>query len=140
MPTEDSTSSRRGSSFGGNASTPQEALRAIALQPLPMGAATVPAGRRASGAGASSGKRRSVGGGGGGGTGDGRGMIVVVLDELDGMLTGKVGDDLVAELFALAHAPCSRLVLIGVANSIDLVQQLMRPGGSLHVSRNSLLE
>lgn len=135
VPTEDSTTVRRGSSFGGNAATPQEALRSIALQPLPMGTAASASGsaRRASGTGGpSSKKRRSMGGGGG--SGDGRGMIVVVLDELDGMLTGKVGDALVAELFALAHAPCSRLVLIGIANSIDLVQQLMRPGGSLHVS------
>lgn len=66
--------------------------------------------------------------------GDGRGMIVAVLDELDGLLTGPRGDALVGELFALAHAPRSRLILIGIANSIDLVQQLMRPGGSLHVS------
>ncbi len=33
-------------------------------------------------------------------------------------------------LFCLAHARGSRLVLLGIANSIDLVQQLMRPGGS----------
>ena len=48
--------------------------------------------------------------------------------------TGKAGEELVEGLFALAHAPGSRLLLLGIANSIDLVQQLMRPGGSLHVS------
>ena len=38
-------------------------------------------------------------------------------------------------LFQLAHAPRSRLLLVGIANSIDLVQQLLKPGGALHVSR-----
>lgn len=47
---------------------------------------------------------------------------------------GARGEELVESLFCLAHARGSRLVLLGIANSIDLVQQLMRPGGSLHVS------
>lgn len=47
---------------------------------------------------------------------------------------GSRGEELVEGLFCLAAAPRSRLVLLGIANSIDLVQQLMRPGGSLHVS------
>lgn len=63
-----------------------------------------------------------------------RGMIVVVLDELDSLLAGRHGDSLVEDLFSLAHADRSRLLLVGIANSIDLVERLMRPGGSLHVS------
>jgi cell division control protein 6 len=59
-------------------------------------------------------------------------MMVVILDELDSLLTGRTGDALIEDLFCLAHAEGSRLVLIGIANSIDLVQQLMKPGGSLH--------
>ncbi|KAL4426243.1 hypothetical protein ABPG77_009858 [Micractinium sp. CCAP 211/92] len=61
-----------------------------------------------------------------------RGMLVVILDELDSLLIGARGEELVESLFCLAHARGSRLVLLGIANSIDLVQQLMRPGGSLH--------
>ena len=38
-------------------------------------------------------------------------------------------------LFCLAAAPRSRLLLLGIANSIDLVQQLLRPGGALQVRR-----
>jgi len=41
---------------------------------------------------------------------------------------------LVEGLFVLAHSERSRLLLLGIANSIDLVQQLMRAGGPLHVS------
>lgn len=59
-------------------------------------------------------------------------MMVVILDELDSLLTGRTGDALIEDLFCVAHAEGSRLVLIGIANSIDLVQQLMKPGGSLH--------
>ena len=61
-----------------------------------------------------------------------RGMVVVILDELDGLLTGKHGEELVGGLFSLASLPNSRLVLIGIANSIDLVQRLLRPGGPFH--------
>jgi Cdc6-like AAA superfamily ATPase len=61
------------------------------------------------------------------------GMLVVVLDELDGLVQSRAGVALVGELVALAHAPRARLILIGVANSIDVVQQqLSRPGGELH--------
>jgi len=141
---------RRGSSLGGStlvgggtskaAMTPQELLRQIVLQPMP----TVPhsvtlSGSRKKGRSKSSASSAATGAAADNKrstaalVGDGRGMIVAVLDELDGLLTGPRGDALVGELFALAHAPRSRLILIGIANSIDLVQQLMRPGGSLHV-------
>lgn len=61
-----------------------------------------------------------------------KGMIVVILDEMDGLLTGKHGEELIGGLFSLASIPQSRLILIGIANSIDLVQQLLRPGGPFH--------
>lgn len=51
------------------------------------------------------------------------------------MPAGTKGEELVESLFALAAAPASRLLLLGIANSIDLVQKHMRPGGALHVSR-----
>ena len=47
---------------------------------------------------------------------------------------GAKGEELVEGLFGLAAADRSRLLLLGIANSIDLVQQLLRPGGPLHVS------
>ncbi len=128
--------------------TPQELLRQIVLHPMPTiassaavrGQSNQKKGRRRSTAGAISAAdtknaTKSTSTTPGVSTaivGDGCGMIVAVLDELDGLLTGPRGDALVGELFALAHAPRSRLILIGIANSIDLVQQLMRPGGSLH--------
>lgn len=34
---------------------------------------------------------------------------------------------MVEDLFALAHAPGSRLLILGIANTVDLVQQLLRP-------------
>jgi len=58
--------------------------------------------------------------------------IIVILDEMDGLLSAKDGDDLVGNLFSVAHSPGSRLMLIGIANSIDLVQQALRPGGPFH--------
>jgi len=61
------------------------------------------------------------------------GMIIVILDELDGMLEGKNCEEIVGSLFATAATPGSRLLLVGISNSIDLVQQLMRPGAVLHV-------
>lgn len=47
--------------------------------------------------------------------------------------TGSNGEELVEGLFVLAHAKRSRLLLLGIANSIDLVQQLLLPGGALQV-------
>ncbi|KAL4531461.1 hypothetical protein Ndes2526B_g04426 [Nannochloris sp. 'desiccata'] len=140
---------RRGSSLGGSSlvgggtgktpMTPQELLRRIVLQPMPTVTHSVASrgsrrkgGRESSVCGAATGAVAHNDTSTAALVGDGRGMIVAVLDELDGLLTGPRGDVLVGELFALAHAPRSRLILIGIANSIDLVQQLMRPGGSLH--------
>ena len=61
------------------------------------------------------------------------GMVVVILDEIDGMLEGRNCEEIVGSLFATAVTPGSRFVLLGISNSIDLVQQLMRPGAVLHV-------
>jgi len=141
---------RRGSSLGGStflnggasmtAMTPQELLRQIVLQPMPTAPHSVTlrgsrkkGGNKSSASGAATSMAADTNSSPAAFVGDGRGMIVAVLDELDGLLAGPRGDALVGELFALAHAPRSRLILIGIANSIDLVQQLMRPGGSLHV-------
>ena len=152
VPCEEQTNLlRRMSSGGGGGGGPdcQELLRRVALQPLVNTTTTTAEedeqqkkkgkgkGRRSS----AGGRRSSLTLGGAAnndsnssnsGGGNERGMIVAVLDELDGLLTGRNGDALVGELFSLAHAPRSRLILIGVANSIDLVQQLMRVGGTLH--------
>lgn len=61
------------------------------------------------------------------------GMFVVILDEVDGILSSKKGEDMMGKLFAMATSSSSRLVIIGIANSIDLMQQLLRPGAVLHV-------
>lgn len=60
------------------------------------------------------------------------GMILLILDEIDGMLEGKDCEEIVGSLISLASAKESRLVIIGIANSIDLMQQFMRPGAILH--------
>jgi hypothetical protein len=115
---------RASTSSGGSPEDSLDMLRKIALQPMPLEGYDV--GLKKS---AALRRKSSLGGG------DGRGMIVVVLDEMDGLLlSGRSKDELLGELFALAHTPRSRLVLIGIANSIDLVEQLLRAGGSLHVS------
>lgn len=114
---------RASTSSGGSAEDSLAVLRRIALQPMPLEGYDVGITK-----GAAQRRKSSIGGT------DDRGMIVVVLDEMDGLLSGRSKDELLGELFALAHAPRSRLVLIGIANSIDLVEQLLRAGGSLHVS------
>ncbi|KAK2078080.1 hypothetical protein QBZ16_003948 [Prototheca wickerhamii] len=59
--------------------------------------------------------------------------LILVLDELDGLLDGSDrGEALVEDLFSIAHAPGSQLVILGIANSIDLVQRLLLPGGPFH--------
>ncbi|PRW05904.1 Cell division control 6 [Chlorella sorokiniana] len=127
-----------------SASDPLQQLQRLVLLPLPgaAGAAAKPAaGRRGSGkksAGRGQ-KRKSAGSGaaaaGAAAAGE-RGWLVVILDELDSLLSGSRGEELVEKLFVLAHAERSRLLLLGIANSIDLVQQLMRQGGPLQ--RNNL--
>jgi Cdc6-like AAA superfamily ATPase len=110
----------------GSTASVSEQLRQIVMQPLPVIGGV---GVSASASRRPKHKQRT-----GGRAGCERGMLVVLLDELDNMLTGKVGEALIEELFVLAHHKTSRLVLIGIANSIDLVQQLLKPGGPLHVS------
>ncbi|RMZ54453.1 hypothetical protein APUTEX25_002029 [Auxenochlorella protothecoides] len=61
-----------------------------------------------------------------------RQVSIVLLDELDGLLHGSRGEAMVEDLFALAHAPGSRLLILGIANTVDLVQQLLRPGAAFH--------
>ncbi|KAK9804320.1 hypothetical protein WJX72_006487 [[Myrmecia] bisecta] len=47
-----------------------------------------------------------------------RGMLVVVLDEVD-----CLAEEILHELFLLAQLPRSRLVVIGISNSIDLTER-----------------
>ena len=60
------------------------------------------------------------------------GMIFLILDEIDGMLSGRNCEEIMGSLLALASSEGSRLVIIGIANSIDLMQQLTRPGAVFH--------
>eukprot|EP00887_Chlorella_sp_A99_P007089 scaffold2.g7089.t1 len=122
---------------GSGGASPLEQLTRLVMAPLPVAAAPEAAARKGRGRkrSAPAGKRGRVGGdGGAGAAGDGvsRGMLVVILDELDSLLSGRRGEELVEGLFCLAHGRGSRLLLIGIANSIDLVQQLLKPGGALH--------
>lgn len=60
------------------------------------------------------------------------GLIFLILDEIDGMLEGKHCEEILGSLISLAASKGSRLVMIGISNSIDLMQQLVRPGAILH--------
>lgn len=60
------------------------------------------------------------------------GLIFLILDEIDGMLSGRNCEEIMGSLLALASSEGSRLVIIGIANSIDLMQQLTRPGAVFH--------
>ena len=60
---------------------------------------------------------------GGGGSLAARGMCVVVLDEIDQLLTRHQA--VLYTLFQLAAAPRSRLILIGVANALDLTDRFL---------------
>ena len=60
------------------------------------------------------------------------GLIFLILDEIDGMLGGRNCEEIMGSLLALASSEGSRLVIIGIANSIDLMQQLTRPGAVFH--------
>ncbi len=52
------------------------------------------------------------------------GMFVVLLDEMDHLLQHN-NAALIQQLLSLANTPGSRLVLLGVANSIDLVERIL---------------
>ncbi|GAB4813240.1 hypothetical protein N2152v2_000286 [Parachlorella kessleri] len=104
------------------------------------------AGRGTKGAGAITGRRQRANkaaakdGGRKDATGGLRGMLVVVLDEIDGLLAshasgtraGKAKAPRAAaafspllDLLVLAHHPRSRLVLVGIANDLNLVHKIM---------------
>ena len=55
--------------------------------------------------------------------GEGRGMCVVVLDEIDQLISRQQA--VLYSLFELAAAPGSRLILIGVANALDLTERFL---------------
>jgi len=60
------------------------------------------------------------------------GLIFLILDEIDGMLEGKHCEEIMGNLISMAASEGSRLAMIGISNSIDLMQQLVRPGAVLH--------
>ncbi|KAK9840798.1 hypothetical protein WJX81_005432 [Elliptochloris bilobata] len=93
----------------GNASAALAALKAAAQAP----SAATP---KARGVGRG---RRSAGGG----KGRPQGLAVVVLDEMDQLLAGDPA--VLTELFLLPKLPGARLVLAGVANSLDLTERAL---------------
>jgi Cdc6-like AAA superfamily ATPase len=60
------------------------------------------------------------------------GLIFLILDEIDGMLEGRYCEEIMGSLLSLAASQGSRLIIIGISNSIDLIQRLVRPGAVLH--------
>lgn len=63
----------------------------------------------------------------------GRAFCLFKITPCASACAGSKGEKLMESLFAMAAADGSRLLLLGIANSVDLVQRLMRPGGALHV-------
>ncbi|KAL3921954.1 MAG: hypothetical protein SGPRY_004727 [Prymnesium sp.] len=53
----------------------------------------------------------------------GKGMFVLLLDEIDQLLS--LHQQVLYTLFEWAAAPCSRLVLIGIANALDLTERFL---------------
>ena len=53
------------------------------------------------------------------------GMVVLVLDEVDQLVQAKGESDVLYDLFTLASTPDSRLVLLGVANRLDLTERVL---------------
>jgi Cdc6-like AAA superfamily ATPase len=60
-----------------------------------------------------------------------QGMSILVLDELDQAC--KQSDEAAQAIFALAALPSSRLIVIGIANRMDLAHRVLKPS-----SRSSL--
>eukprot|EP00873_Tetraselmis_striata_P039641 jgi/Tetstr1/459905/TSEL_005247.t1 len=52
-----------------------------------------------------------------------RGMTIAVLDEIDSLVTADQG--VLSDLFMLTAAPGSRLILLGISNSIDLTERTL---------------
>ena len=82
--------------------------------------------RRHSGGGGGGGRRSSSssgGGGGGAGAGGKPPVCVLLVDELDYMVTKK--QTVLYNLFDWPHRPNARLVVIGISNTMDLPERLM---------------
>lgn len=61
-----------------------------------------------------------------------QGTCIVVLDELDQAC--KKADTFIKELFKLPKLPGSKLIVIGIANRMDLTERLLK-GTELHASQ-----
>lgn len=59
-----------------------------------------------------------------------QGMYVLVLDEMDQAC--KKTNETVAEIFALCSIPRSRLIVISIANRLDLASRVLQPTGLGH--------
>ena len=57
-------------------------------------------------------------------------MFVLVLDELD-QACKKTNED-VAEIFSLSSLPRSKLIVISIANRLDLATRVLQPTGQAH--------
>ena len=57
-------------------------------------------------------------------------MFVPVLDELD-QACKKTNED-VAEIFSLSSLPRSKLIVISIANRLDLATRVLQPTGQVH--------
>lgn len=63
------------------------------------------------------------GGGRGGGQGGGRLLTVLLVDEIDMLMTRD--QSVLYNVFGWPHCPGARLAIIGIANTLDLPQRLM---------------
>lgn len=88
------------------------------FQPARLGRAVRASGGDRAAAAASSGVRDAVSRSR---RGDANGMCLVVIDELDQLLGGD--HEALHTLFEWAAAPSSKLVLLGIANSLDMMQR-----------------
>ncbi|DBA84848.1 hypothetical protein WJX77_006429 [Trebouxia sp. C0004] len=80
-----------------------EALQAVLTQPLPDSKKATPSKRK----------------------GSGHGMMIVICDEMDQLMSSA--QEVLYDLFFLPQLLKSRLILVGIANSLDLTERLL-PG------------
>jgi Cdc6-like AAA superfamily ATPase len=59
-------------------------------------------------------------------------MFILVLDELDQAC--KKTNETVAEIFSFCSLPHSKLVVISIANRLDLATRVLQPAGLAHTA------